>query len=64
MKDLFVFDSTLQLLSSLTEEIIKASGEKQDDEETWVEEATGSLLDTWTCLLQVRSCKLFSTSFV
>ena len=54
MEDLFVFHSTLQLLSSLTEEIIKASGEKQDDEETWVEEATVSLLDTWTCLLQVR----------
>jgi hypothetical protein len=50
-------------LSSLTEEIIKVGGEKREEEETWVEEATGSLLDTWTYLLQVRGSKVANFFF-
>eukprot|EP00250_Pteridium_aquilinum_P028115 c36611_g1_i1 orf=157-3681(+) len=44
--------STLNLLSSLTEEVIKAIGEPRDEEQTWVDEALESLLDAWTHLLQ------------
>lgn len=44
--------STLNLLSSLTEEMIKAIGERSDEEQTWIEEGMESLLDTWTYLLQ------------
>lgn len=44
--------STLNLLSSLTDEIIKVSRERYDEENNWAVEALESLLDTWTFLLQ------------
>lgn len=44
---------TLNLLASLTCEIIKASGAQNNEEETWTGEALDILLDSWTVLLQV-----------
>ncbi|OAE29499.1 hypothetical protein AXG93_1433s1180 [Marchantia polymorpha subsp. ruderalis] len=43
---------TLNLLASLTCEIIKASGAQNNEEETWTGEALDILLDSWTVLLQ------------
>ncbi|KAG6541019.1 hypothetical protein Mapa_017592 [Marchantia paleacea] len=43
---------TLNLLASLTCEIIKASGAQNNEEETWTSEALDILLDSWTVLLQ------------
>ncbi|CAM6129712.1 unnamed protein product [Calypogeia fissa] len=43
---------TLNLLASLTCEIIKASVAEGSDEETWTSEALDILLDSWTVLLQ------------
>eukprot|EP00249_Psilotum_nudum_P010588 c22631_g1_i2 orf=152-3370(+) len=44
--------STLNLLSSLTQEVIKKCGQTCDEEQTWTEETLEILLDTWTVLLQ------------
>ncbi|KAL2619846.1 hypothetical protein R1flu_000051 [Riccia fluitans] len=43
---------TLNLLASLTCEVIRASGSPGSEEDTWVTEALDILLDSWTVLLQ------------
>ncbi|KAL3681977.1 hypothetical protein R1sor_024933 [Riccia sorocarpa] len=43
---------TLNLLASLTCEIIKASRSQGSEEDTWANEALDILLDSWTVLLQ------------